>query len=371
MAFALLSEGRGIRTIVIAREPKPGTPGTLDAPDARPPYRPIALSYASAQLLEGLGVLDMSDATPITRIHVSQRASFGRTVMDAADHAIPALGYVVEAGDLGRSTPSAYGELVASGQVGTWLPQADGIAVEWTGVDGVSRQTRTRLLVLADGGESSSLWERDYGQRAVVCTVRSSIPHCGVAYERFTPGGALAFLPCKDRYAVVWSMPAAQAEELAGGGDDLFLKQLQENFGERRGQLSSPGMRLAYPLALRRNVAVHPRIITIGNAAQTLHPVAGQGLNLGLRDAVVLADELSACSRTTIGTDSFVKRFYRRRRIDRAATIAMTDLLARGFAVDHGRAALLRGVAMTALDAFSPARNFFARRMMLGARGTL
>jgi 2-octaprenyl-6-methoxyphenol hydroxylase len=425
-ALALLISSRGVSATVITREPsetpvpEPGTSAL------RPPFRPIALSHASAELLEGLRILESSteggdwtshgvttpsrgqrsdavSVTPIKRIHVSQRGRFGRTIMEASDQNIRALGYVVDGSELARVMQFNSSALSRRGEVSSWQLADNGIDVEWMDEDGTVRSMRTRLLVLADGGERvepsgtadgrtaavDESWRdnghgrrrrllsrgypqtgRDYGQRAIVCAVRSSVPHDGVAYERFTPEGPLALLPHQDRYAVVWSLPTARAEQLLDCPDALFIAALQHSFGARRGSLSAPGTRLAYPLVLRRHESMQPRVITIGNAAQTLHPVAGQGLNLGLRDAMALADQLSASPRDMIGTDDFVRRYYRHRLVDRAATIAVTDVLARAFAVDYAPAALVRGAALTALDAFRPARNFFVRRMILGTRAS-
>jgi len=195
------------------------------------------------------------------------------------------------------------------------------------------------------------------------------VPHRGAAYERFTPGGPLALLPHHEGYAVVWSLTTPRAQEVLRTTDELFIRALQEIFGWRQGRLSSPGTRLAFPLYLRRGESMHRRIISIGNAAQTLHPVAGQGFNLGMRDAMALADQLAASSDDALGSDGFVKQYYQRRLADRTATIAVTDLLARVFAVEFPPAPLLRSVALTALDTITPARDFFIRRMILGARG--
>jgi len=304
--------------------------------------------------------------------------------MSAADHGLPALGYVVDGIELARGLRAALAApLRAHGEIAGWEADDHGIAVEWNDPRGHVRCARAALLVLADGGEpghgrrdhpgrrdgSGALgMQRDYGQQAIVCSIRSSLPHDGTAYERFTAEGPLALLPFGAGYAVVWSLPTQRAGELAGCGDGAFAQALQQAFGHRRGRLSQPGIRLAYPLELRRSDTIRRRIVSIGNAAQTLHPVAGQGLNLGLRDAMALADQLAAAE-GAIGSEAFVKRYYARRLADRAATIGVTDVLARVFTFDVPPAPQVRGLALAALDAFAPARNFFARRMILGARG--
>ena len=361
-ALALLARERGIAVRMIDREAVPA------ALRSAAPFRPVALSHASAQLLAARQVVAPANATAITHIHVSQRGSFGRTVLDAAEHGLPALGYVVDGSVLADAMRSRCAALAVRGEVTAWQGGDDDIVVEWNDGSGAPRRSRARLLVLADGGEQQQP-ARDYGQQAIVCTIRSALPHRGTAYERFTADGPLALLPCGDQYAVVWSLDRARAQQLLAAGDAAFAAALQETFGWRQGRLYAPGTRLAFPLVLRRGERMRQRVVSIGNAAQTLHPVAGQGLNLGLRDAMALADELAAAPGDDLGSDAFVKRYSRRRLADRAATIGVTDILARAFAVQTPPAPMLRAAALVALDAFAPARKFFARRMILGARG--
>jgi 2-octaprenyl-6-methoxyphenol hydroxylase len=368
-ALALLARDRGVRIRMIGRAP--ASRAGQDSPipgDAAAPFRPVALAHASAHLLSSLQALRLEGTTPIARIHVSQQGRFGRTVLDAREHALPALGYVVDGTRLTQTLQERCGGQFVSGNITAWQANDDEIAVEWDDEAGAPQRSRARLLVLADGGEDREP-SRDYGQQAIVCTVRSAVPHRGAAYERFTPGGPLALLPHQAGYAVVWSLTTPRAQELLRTTDGLFIRALQEIFGWRQGRLSAPGTRLAFPLYLRRGESMHRRVISIGNAAQTLHPVAGQGFNLGLRDAMALADQLAASSDDVLGSDGFVKQYYQRRLVDRTATIAVTDLLARIFALEVPPAPLLRSAALTALDTMTPARNFFIRRMILGVRG--
>ena len=328
--------------------------------------RPIALSYGSRLILERLGAWSSVRSNPIETIHVSQRG-FGRTVMRCADYGLPALGYV-----------SAYSELVA--QLAGRTPASAESLKDWSsGDDEVVLQLshgekktgrRARLLVLADGGQNRrARHARDYRQHAIVAEVTAEHPRVGVAWERFTAEGPLALLPFRERYALVWSARPASAAELLGLSDSDFLARLREIFGGRLGNFSSVGPRSTFPLSLRYGrIDPAPRVLAIGNAAQTLHPVAGQGLNLGLRDAWELAQMLLDAAKEEIGAPRFLARYARSRSFDRYAGIGFTDFLVRVFSNSLAPRALARGAGLAALDALPPARRFLARRMIFGAR---
>ena len=328
--------------------------------------RPIALSYGSRLILERLGAWSSVRSNPIETIHVSQRG-FGRTVMRCADYGLPALGYV-----------SAYSELVA--QLAGRTPASAESLKDWSsGDDEVVLQLshgekktgrRARLLVLADGGQNRrARHARDYRQHAIVAEVTAEHPRVGVAWERFTAEGPLALLPFGERYALVWSVRPASAAELLGLSDSDFLARLREIFGGRLGNFSSVGPRSTFPLSLRYGrIDPAPRVLAIGNAAQTLHPVAGQGLNLGLRDALELAQMLLDAAKEEIGAPRFLARYARSRSFDRYAGIGFTDFLVRVFSNSLAPLALARGAGLAALDALPPARRFLARRMIFGAR---
>ncbi len=328
--------------------------------------RPIALSYGSRLILERLGAWTSVRNNPIETIHVSQRG-FGRTVMRCADYGLPALGYV-----------TAYSELVA--QLADRTPVSAESLRDWKSNDNevvlqLSRGEkeagmRARLLVLADGGQSRHTRHvRDYRQQALVAEVTAERPRGGVAWERFTAEGPLALLPYADRYALVWSVRPASATELLGLSDSGFLARLRETFGRRLGNFCSVGPRSTFPLSLRYGRTVPAaRVLAIGNAAQTLHPVAGQGLNLGLRDAWELAQMLLDSAKEEIGASRFLARYARSRSFDRYAGIGFTDFLVRLFSNSLAPLALARGAGLAALDALPPARRFLARRMIFGAR---
>jgi len=328
--------------------------------------RPIALSHGSRLILERLGAWSSIRNNPIETIHVSQQG-FGRTVMRCADYGLPALGYV-----------TAYSELVAQLEDRTptvaetlrdWESAHDGVALRLSrGNEEVSM--RARLLVLADGGQIRRAQPmRDYQQHALVAEVTAERPRGGVAWERFTAEGPLALLPYADCYALVWSMRPTNARELLGLSDRDFLARLRETFGGRLGDFRSVSGRATFPLSLRRGpITPAPRALAVGNAAQTLHPVAGQGLNLGLRDAWELAQMLLDVSKEEIGAPRFLARYVRQRRFDRCAGIGFTDFLVRMFSNSLPPLALARGAGLAMLDSLPSARRFLARRMIFGAR---
>ena len=328
--------------------------------------RPIALSYGSRLILERLGAWNSVRSNPIQTIHVSQQG-FGKTVMRCSDYGLPALGYV-----------TAYSELVAQ-LAGRTAASAQSLK-DWKSADNevvlrLSRgekeaSMRARLLVLADGGQNRRTRHvRDYRQQAIVAEVSAELPRGGVAWERFTAEGPLALLPFADRHALVWSVRPASAAELLGVSDSDFLARLREIFGARLGNFTSVGPRSTFPLSLRYGAIVPAaRVLAIGNAGQTLHPVAGQGLNLGLRDAWELAQMLLDAAKEEIGASRFLARYAGGRSLDRYAGIGFTDFLVRIFSNSLAPLALARGAGLAALDALPPARRFLARRMMFGAR---
>jgi 2-octaprenyl-6-methoxyphenol hydroxylase len=307
--------------------------------DAGPPpggFRPIALSHASRLILERLGAWNAIASTPIETVEVSQRGAFPRTRLEAAEAGVPALGYVVNYAHLAR----ALRETLAT----------SAIAID-------PGRASARCTVHAEG-VSSEARETRYDQDAVVGLVAVEGAGRSVAYERFTDEGPLALLPAEGRHALIWSMRPERAARLCAADDATFLRQLAEHLGARIGRPVSVQGRALQPLSLRvRSARYGARAVYIGNAAQALHPVAGQGLNLGLRDAWDLAQFLRDAPDP--GADEVLARFAASRRMDAFATIGITDALARR--TGWGRAA-----AMCALNALPPARRFFARRMIYG-----
>ena len=334
--------------------------------------RPIALSYGSRLLLEREGAWPAASPTPISEIHVSQQGGFGRTVIRAADYELPALGYVAGYTGILAWLSSALGTQPGiDGKVVDWKPETDHIEVRVAQTAGGETLERARLLVLADGGHAGPAANgHDYGQHAVVAEIQSERPHRNIAFERFSASGPIAMLPYQNRYALVWSIEADAARSLCEMPEAQFLLRLGAAFGRRLGAFLSASPRASFPLSLRhRPIAASPRTLLIGNAAQTLHPVAGQGMNLGLRDAVELAELIDGTPRLELGGDEFLKRYSARRRLDRGAGIRFTDALVRLFSNSNPALGLVRGAGLAALDLLPPARRFLANRMIYGMRG--
>lgn len=345
MALALALRRGGVNSRIVDTRPRGA---------AKDDARILALSHGSRLSLEMLGVWRDIPHTPITTIHVSHAGGLGRTVIRAEEESVPALGYVLAAGDLAGALDQAVAAAGIAYEAGTPSPSLPAAL----------------LTVHAEGrieAFASGIRTRDYGQHAVICMAHAAAAHRGIAWERFTPAGPVALLPCQDAYAVVLTCASADSARIAALGDADFLALLQQRFGQRV-TLTSAAPRLVYPLGLRvRRNPVGERAVWIGNAAQTLHPVAGQGFNLALRDIMALADTLTDAADP--GDADLLARYAARRRLDRAGTIGFTDGLVRLFS--NAAAPLLhaRGAGLLALDLFPPARSFVARRMMFGARG--
>ena len=338
--------------------------------DAAAGERPIALSYGSRLLLEREGAWPAASPTPIREIHVSQQGGFGRTLIRAADYDLPALGYVAAySGILAWLSAADAGHSGVDGKVIDWKPCGDHIEVRVERTAGGKTLERARLLVLADGGPAELAGNgRDYGQHAVVAEVQTERAHRNIAWERFTHSGPIALLPYQNRYALIWSIEADAAQSLLAAPEAEFLQRLGAAFGRRVGPFLAASPRASFPLSLRHRRVVEPRTIRVGNAAQTLHPVAGQGLNLGLRDAVVLAELIASTHPRELGSDAFLKHYAARRRLDRVAGIRVTDALVRLFSNSSAVLGVVRGAGLVFLDILPPARAFLARRMIYGAR---
>lgn len=343
-ALALALRGSGLSVALVGDN---SSRAAQKGPNGQAPFRPLALSYASRLILERIGAWEALPVTPIEQIHVSQAGGFGRTKISREDMGLPALGYVAD-----------YGRI------------ADHLA---TRVDGAVRADAgvgpgARLVVHAEGTAQGGTTEKDYGYSAIVARVESERPAKGLAWERFAAEGPLALLPHTGAYGMVWSRTAEAAQALMAMDDRAFLVELQRAFGSRAGTFVCLGARTSVPLFLRYHTG-NPAAgeVHIGNAAQTLHPVAGQGLNLGLRDAWALAGQVRAAARDALGSADFARQFARSRRIDARGTIGATDLMAMLYVRRDPLSAALRGAALIALDIFPPARKSFARRMIFGA----
>jgi 2-octaprenyl-6-methoxyphenol hydroxylase len=334
--------------------------------------RSIALAWGSRLLLDDVGAWTGigASSTPIHQIHVSRRGHLGRSVIDRAEHDLEALGYVARYGDLvdtlARACERAGVQVLRPLRVTAIDEMADGVLLQLD--DG--RLLRAQVAVQAEGGvfgeQPDKSKTRDYGQTAVIARVSSSAPIAHRAFERFTDEGPLALLPQigadGHQYALVWCVRPERAQHLLDLGEDAFLRELDDAFGERLGRFTGVSTRVAFPLGLNADPRATARTVAIGNAAQTLHPVAGQGLNLGLRDAAVLARllarEMSPAS---------ISRFAEERAQDRGMVIRATDTMARVFAHKGPQQALF-GLALAALDTVKPARMLLAEMMMFGRR---
>ena len=240
--------------------------------------------------------------------------------------------------------------------------------------DGVEQTLDARLAVVADGGkllESAHPPEvTDYGQSAIIAHVTCAQPKPGTAFERFTAQGPVALLPYQDGYELVWTAPHERAQEMLRWDEATFLAQLHSHFGDRVGEFLSVGARTCFPLRLRRAPQTTlPHTVLLGNAAQTLHPVAGQGFNMGLRDAWELAQEILRCEPETLGSETMLAAYKNARRLDRNAGIRFTDGLVRLFSNDLPVLSSGRAAGLSLLDCLPLAKKFVARRMMFGANG--
>ena len=337
--------------------------------------RALALSYGSRLLLERLGVWKkLTQVTPIKFIHISQKNSFGRTLLRADEIQVPELGYVLPYSALQTTLQEAVqtGRL-NDAQVIHLQSMAEGATIIYQHA-GKSCTLHTRLAVVADGGkllETAYPPEvRDYGQSAVITHVTCTQPRPDTAFERFTAQGLVALLPYHAGYELVWTVEHAAAQEMLHWSDTVFLAQLHQHFGDRVGQFLTLGKRVCFPLRLKRAPHITlPHTVLLGNAAQTLHPVAGQGFNMGLRDACELAQEITYCAAGELGDEPMLAAYRQRRWLDRNAGIRFTDTLARLFTLKLPLLNSGRGAALSLVDCVPGAKTFVAKRMMFGSNG--
>ena len=326
--------------------------------------RAVALSHGSRLILERLGAWTTVAATPVRRIVVSQEGGFGRARIDAAEHGIDALGHVVRLDALIgalRATVAARGIEIRHGcELAESTAGPAGARVR----AGVTEQDAS-LVVRAEGGPGANVARsKDYMQTALVAEATPRAGHGGCAHERFTAEGPLALLPLGAAMSVVWCMAPGRAARMLALDDKAFVAALDvaTRFCGLRWEHASP--RRGYPLTLvRRGADAHAREVALGNAAQSLHPVAGQGLNLGLRDAFELSQALED------GVDDrALERYRRNRRVDRDAMVALTDAYVGLFSNDLAPVRAGRGLGLAVVDMLPPLRARIARRMMFGVR---
>ncbi|EIV1640262.1 TPA: 2-octaprenyl-6-methoxyphenyl hydroxylase [Vibrio parahaemolyticus] len=326
--------------------------------------RSIALSYGTVNLLRHLELWSVIEpfSTPIEHIHVSDRSHAGMTDITKHDVGVEALGYVVELADVGR----VYQELLThSTAIDLYCPDSakhitrtqENVTIELAS----GELLNAKLLVAADGAVSQccqqiglELSEHDFDQVAVIANIVTQEPHQGRAFERFTENGPVALLPMSDnRMSLVWCLRPDEAQIVMELSESEFLERLQQDFGWRLGAMQKVGLRASYPLLLRhRKQNISHRFAIVGNAAQTLHPIAGQGFNLGIRDVVTLAEELVKQGED-VGSYQGLIRFSRRREADRNETIWLTSSLVHVFSNDLLAMRIGRNTALAAMDNLS------------------
>jgi 2-octaprenyl-6-methoxyphenol hydroxylase len=347
--------------------------------DRQPSYddRTVALSWGSRCIFEGMGLWQaMADRVEaINTIHISDKGHFGATRIRHEEEHVEALGYVAENRVLGEVL---YRRLQQCSELTLHCParligieQHDDRVVAIIEEQGKQRVITARLLVAADGVISqvrellrigSSI--QDYGQSAVIANVTPGLKHNNVAYERFTDSGPVAFLPMtNNRCSVVWTVPADQADELMQLDDEAFLQQLQQRFGYRLGLLQKIGSRHVYPLKLIETTqVVRNRVVIVGNAAHTIHPVAGQGFNLALRDIAILTELVATAS--DAGDSKLLQSYVEQRQDDARRVYRFTDSLVKIFSNKNTPLGHLRAAGLVAVGLVPSLRHQLARQSM-------
>lgn len=341
--------------------------------------RSTALSYGTRLIYQRLGLWQQiaERAEPILQIHVSDSGRPGAARLDARSERVPALGYVVENAWIGHCLWQALDEQVVTrhcpAEIERLQAHAGGYRLTFTS----GRSLDCDLAVLADGGRSGlreqlgiDLAREPYGQTALIANITPGKPHAGQAFERFTDQGPMAMLPLREnRCALVWTRPEQDANRLATLNEADFLAELQQAFGYRLGALQQVGARHLYPLALiEAREQVRAGLVVLGNAAHSLHPIAGQGYNLSLRDTQALAETLLD-SEAPLGDLAVLQRYQRRQRFDQRMTIGFSDQLTRLFGDSGALITAGRNLGLVGLDLAPPAKRWFARQAMgLGVR---
>lgn len=348
--------------------------------------RALALSAGTVKLLQALDAWESikDKSTAIKNIHISDRGHFGKTRLSAKKERVEALGYVISA----RNIEGHLAELVENTEITQLCPaRVIGLSSDSEAVHLSLKQNEqsinltVKLVVGADGGQSTirRLLEipqqvTQYDQTALITTVKTTLPHNNTAYERFTESGPLAVLPVnKEECSIVWTRVNEDAEDLISSSEAVFLEQLQQCFGYALGELTLSAPRRAFPLSLiQAENMVSGRTVIIGNAVHQLHPVAGQGFNLGIRDVVQLAEMLLQQQKKNkdIGEAGFLQYYAELRKKDHALTIGFTDGLVKIFSTDWFPVAAARSISLAVLDHIPMAKSLLAKHAM-GMAGRL
>ena len=367
--------------IVEAAHSDPGHSGSPGFDD-----RSTALSYGSRRVLENIGLWDAVEQalTPIHRIHVSDRGHFGSALLDSGTEGVPALGYVVENRVFGQALNKALHEsqdieLLAPAEVKTIEPLASGMRLALTDNKEQAFSLQAGVVVLADGGRSPICSQlgivsdrKQYDQQAMIANVAFEKPHDNIAFERFTENGPLAILPLsplhgENRGALVWTLPEAEIAGYMGLDDDRLVNRLQLSFGYRLGRIIRLGQRFCYPLSLQvAREQVRPGLVLLGNVAHTLHPVAGQGFNLALRDADVLAAVFAQALHAgqAPGSMSVLQQFTAQQRQDQSRTIGFSHYLTHLFSTDRSSLVWARKFGLASIDILPLVKHEFAHAAM-------
>lgn len=386
--FDVIIVGGGMvgASLAVALAPLPLQIAVIEAFDPRqrgvsqPSYddRSTAIANGSQQILETIGVWAgmAQEATAISDIHISDRGHFGIGRISAVEEKVPALGYVVPNRAIGRSLWAALESfdnirMFCPARLESLLDRGDSVQVGLTGEDGNTIELHGRLVAAADGAQSvvrkilgidATVW--DYGQTAIISNVTTEKPHRNVAYERFTANGPMAVLPMTEgRSALVWTVPSEQAEEILQLSDRQILDRLQELFGYRLGHWQKIGKRVSYPLSMSKaKQQTRHRVAIIGNAAHGLHPIAGQGFNLSLRDVAGLAEVIAGANDP--GDPQALEKYRRWRAADQARVMSFTDALVRVFANPLASVRVVRNLALLMFDLLPGAKSLLARHTM-------
>lgn len=342
--------------------------------------RALALSYGSKRILDKLGAWDKLalQATAINTIHVSQKGSIGRAKLEASDYKQEALGYVLSYGHLSAVLDEALSNLSKV----KFIFEATANEIKHTALQANVSYTHnvelhyleSPLVVLADGGKSLdelaglTRETKEYGHDALITKVRAELPHNNVAYERFTANGPIALLPNGERdFSLVWTGKKDVIEPLLTLSDAEFLSQFHQQFGDRVGRFLSVEKRMAFPLKMSQlQTAVAEHLIVIGNAAQTMHPVAGQGFNVGLRDAESLAHYIATSDEATLGSRQMIEAYQASRQSDTKGGLLFTDFLVNIFSNNLLGVSGLRATGLGLLDVIKPIKQHLVSKMSFG-----
>jgi 2-octaprenyl-6-methoxyphenol hydroxylase len=342
--------------------------------------RALALSYGSRRILGKLGVWDAlaTSATAINTIHVSQKGSIGRSQLHARDYQQEALGYVLSYGELSEALDNALNKQSAVNFIfeasAETIKHTDNHASVTYSHHGESLTLTSSLVVLADGGRSldeiAGLTKetKEYGHDALITKVRAELPHNNIAYERFTANGPMALLPNGERdFSLVWTGKKEYISPLLALSDGEFLTQFHQQFGDRVGQFLSVEKRMAFPLKLSQLKTLDvAHLVVIGNAAQTMHPVAGQGFNVGLRDAESLAQCIASSSMATLGSVQMLAAYQASRKSDTKGGLLFTDFLVNIFSNDILGVSGLRSAGLGLIDVIKPIKQHLVKKMSFG-----